>query len=332
MHRSARSEARQRIGESAVALQTYFSTVAPCRATQLASDAQLEAARRAIADLGGLDGLPILSAISPMRSAAPDQYTDIPAGPILLRHVSDLYCYPNALTVLRVRGRDLRDWLERAASIYRRIDPDDPSPQPLIDHGFAGYNFDRIDGLLYDIDVGLPARTDAHGERIFDTPGRIRNLRYADGRPLDPEEVVLVVTNSYRAAGGGAFPACARSETVFEDTTLVRDHIVDFIRARPEPIRPEPTASFRLTGFGVARPVLETGSGAIHHPEAMAEPRAGSPGTRNRDFRTALRNRNPALRTSASRRGSLYFRLIFLRIAQFLGIGHRKPPLAVVWH
>jgi 2',3'-cyclic-nucleotide 2'-phosphodiesterase/3'-nucleotidase len=269
MHRSARSESRLRIGESVVALQTYFSTVAPCRATQLASDAQKAAASRAIAGVGGLGDLPVLSAISPMRSTLPDQYTDIPAGPILLRHVSDLYCYPNSLAVLRVRGQDLSDWLERSASIYHRIDPDDPSWQPLIDHRFAGYNFDRIDGLLYDIDVSRPARTDARGDRIFDTPGRIRNLRHADGRPVDPEEETLVVTNSYRAAGGGSFPACARTETVFDDTVLVRDHIVDFIRAHCGPIRPEPSASFRLCGFGRARPVVETGAGAMHHADQL---------------------------------------------------------------
>jgi 2',3'-cyclic-nucleotide 2'-phosphodiesterase/3'-nucleotidase len=235
--------------------------------------------------VGGLDDLPVLSAISPMRSTLPDQYTDIPAGPILLRHVSDLYCYPNALAVLRVRGQDLSDWLERSASIYHRIDPDDPSLQPLIDHRFAGYNFDRIDGLLYDIDVSLPARTDARGERIFDTPGRIRNLRHADGRPVDPEEETLVVTNSYRAAGGGSFPACARSETVFDDTVLVRDHIVDFIRAHPDRSalnRRHPSGS---AGSASRGPSSKPGPGPCIMPISCPA-RTGSPGTRHRDFRT----------------------------------------------
>jgi len=273
-HRATRAETARQIGESAVPLRTFFSAIAPCAATQLMSDAQRAAAREALADHTGLRDLPLVCAVSPMRGggrAAPDQFTDIPAGPILLRHISDLYCYPNSLSILRLRGRDIPHWLERSASIFHQIDPNDPSPQPMIDHDFAGYNFDRLDGLIYEIDVSVPARTDAHGERLFDTPGRIRDLRHADGRPVDPDEEVLIVTNSYRASGGGNFRICAESETVLAVTTPVRDCIVDFIRACGAPIRPEPTPTFRLSGFGKARPVFETGPGALNHAAELAD-------------------------------------------------------------
>jgi hypothetical protein len=227
-------------------------------------------------------------------------------------------------------GSDLSDWLERAASIYHRIDPDNPSLQPLIDHRFAGYNFDRIDGLLYDIDVSLPARTDARGERIFDTPGRIRNLRHADGRPVDPEEECLVVTNSYRAAGGGSFPACARSETVFDDTVLVRDHIVDFIRAHCGPIRPEPTASFRLCGFGGRRPSSKPGPGPCIMPIA-AQPRTGSPRTRHEISGPPCAT-GPCASNFGIADGAVCSALNSCALHNFWASDCGKPPLAVVWH
>jgi 2',3'-cyclic-nucleotide 2'-phosphodiesterase/3'-nucleotidase len=194
-HRTTRRFTERQIGETLVPLHTYFSYLAPCAATQLVADAQRAAAERAIARTG-LSGMRLLSATSPFR-AGMGKYTDIPAGPLRLRHMHDLYCYDNLLSVLRVRGADLRDWLERAASIYRRIDPGDPAPQLLLDPDFAGYNFDRLDGLSYDIDVSRPARTNGVGDRIFEEGGRIGNLRYgADGPAVADEDEVLVVASS----------------------------------------------------------------------------------------------------------------------------------------
>ena len=131
------------------------------------ADAQRAAAREVLADHAALRDLPLLCAVSPMRSggrSGPDQFTDIPAGPILLRHISDLYCYPNSLSILRTAGtRHPRPgWNAPRRYSFASI-PKTPSPQPLIDHDFAGYNFDRLDGLIYEIDVSVPARTDAHG-------------------------------------------------------------------------------------------------------------------------------------------------------------------------
>ena len=267
-HRATRADSARRIGESAVPLHTYFSSIAPCAATQLMSDAQRAAARALLSEEDGLGRLPLLSAVAPMRSgglAGPDQYTDVPRGELLLRHISDLYCYPNTLAVLRLTGRGLTDWLERAASIFNRIDAESPTDQILVDRAFAGYNFDRLDGLTYDIDVSLPARTDAQGERWFETPGRIVNLRHADGRPVDPDEHVLVVTNSYRASGGGNFRVCAEADRVAVANVPIRDCIAEYVRSNSAGTRPIPTRTFTLCGFGAATPIFETGPGALRH-------------------------------------------------------------------
>jgi 2',3'-cyclic-nucleotide 2'-phosphodiesterase/3'-nucleotidase len=273
-HRAARAMSQRRIGRTEVPLHTYFSGIAPCAATQLISDAQRAAARALLPDTDDVNRLPLLSAVAPMRSgglAGPDQFTDVPAGELLLRHVSDLYFYPNMLAVLRLTGRDLTHWLERAASIFNRIDAGSASDQVLLDREFAGYNFDRLDGLTYEIDVSLPARTDARGERCFETSGRIAEIRFADGRPVDPDEHVLVVTNSYRAAGGGNFPVCAEADRVAIRSVPVRDCIIDFVRSGKSPIHPVPTPCFTLRGLGAATAIFETGPGALRHLGEVAD-------------------------------------------------------------
>jgi 2',3'-cyclic-nucleotide 2'-phosphodiesterase/3'-nucleotidase len=98
---------RRRIGRSEVPLHTYFSTIAPCAATQLISDAQRAAARALLRCTDDVNRLPLLSAVAPMRSggrAGPDQFTDIPAGESCCGMSRTSTCYPNMLPVLRLRG------------------------------------------------------------------------------------------------------------------------------------------------------------------------------------------------------------------------------------
>jgi 2',3'-cyclic-nucleotide 2'-phosphodiesterase/3'-nucleotidase len=267
-HRLTRSYAARVIGRSAVPLETYFSLCAPCAATQLIADAQRAAVAPIVARDPALADLPLLSCTTPFKAGGhggPAYYTDIPAGALLLRHAADLYIYTNGLTLLRASGRQVRDWLERSATAFHRIDPGAPGPQPLIDHAFASYNFDRMDGLFYDIDVSRPARTNAEGRVLHDGPGRIRNLRRPDGRPVADTDSFLVVTNGYRAAGGGHYPAAASCEVVYETADPVRDRLVEYITTRRGPIAPDIVPGWSLTPLGGVEVIYETGPGATEH-------------------------------------------------------------------
>lgn len=273
-HRATVRFTERMLGETAMPLTTYFSFIAPCAATQLVADAQTAAARAAVAKDAALSRLRLLSAVAPFRCgglAGPHNYTDIPAGPLRLRHAHDLYCYPNLLAIVLVTGSDLRLWLERSASIYRRIDPDDPRTQFLIDHAFAGYNFDRIDGLTYRIDVSRPARTNAAEDCVYETEGRVKDLRYSDGTPVAPGDEVLVATSTYRAAGGGHFRISRAARTVLTGTDPVRDYVARHIAEAGTAIAPVPRPTFRLCGFGRAEVIFETGRGALRHPCRLAD-------------------------------------------------------------
>lgn len=272
-HNATRAFVARPLGATAVPLETFFSVIAPCAATQVIADAQMIAAEPLIAAQPALAGLPILSAVAPFKAggrSGPRSYTDVPAGPLKLRHAADLYLYPNMLSVLRITGQGLREWLERSASLFHRIDPQATGPQPLIDHYFAPYNFDRITGLRYDIDVSQPARTNAEGDKICKTAGRIQNLTLADGRALAPEDEALVITNSYRAAGGGHMHAAQAADEVLVAQFSVRDAIARYISDSSDPVAPVIEPTFAFTPLGGVGVVFETGPKALQHPARIA--------------------------------------------------------------
>jgi len=273
-HRMTRAYSARPLGCSAVALETYFSLLAPCAATQLIADAQRAAVAQVVAGRDDLAALPLISVATPFKAggrSGPGNYTDVPAGSVLLRHAADLYGYANGLTLLCATGAQVRDWLERSASAYHQIVPGKTdAPQPLIDMAFASYNFDRMDGLRYEIDLSQPARTNATGDEIREGPGRIRNLRLRCGAPVQDEGRYLLITSSHRAAGGGHFPAAAACDAVLVSADPVRSALVTHISAAREPIRPQVEPSFSFTPLGGACVVLHTGPFALLHGRRAA--------------------------------------------------------------
>jgi 2',3'-cyclic-nucleotide 2'-phosphodiesterase/3'-nucleotidase len=159
-------------------------------------------------------GLPVLSAAAPAKSggrAGPDGFTDIAAGPVLRRHPADLLPFANTLRAVRVTGAAVADWLERSACIFARIEPG-LQDQPLREPDAAGHDFDVLHGLTYRIDPTRPARFDAAGAQVADTR-RVVDIRLG-GTPLDADREVVVLTNNYRANGGGGFAAASDARAV----------------------------------------------------------------------------------------------------------------------
>ena len=273
-HRMTRAYSARPLGRTATPLETYFSLVAPCAATQVIADAQRAAVAPLLAERDDLAALPLISAATPFKAGGrggPAHYTDVPVGAVLLRHAADLYCYANGLVLLKATGAQLRDWLERSVSAFRTIAPDpDLPPQQLIDQSFASYNFDRLDGLRYEIDLSQPARTNTEGDVIRPGPGRIRNLRLSCGVPIRDEGRYLVVTSAYRAAGGGHFPAARDCETVFESTDPVRNALVAHITASKTPLDPVIDPSFSFLPLGGAHVLIQTGPGAAAYTDRIA--------------------------------------------------------------
>jgi 2',3'-cyclic-nucleotide 2'-phosphodiesterase/3'-nucleotidase len=145
-----------------------------------------------------------------------------------IRDAANLYMFSNTISIVRVNGEMLKNWLEHAARVFQRVNPDNPASQPLLDLRVPSYNFDVIAGLTYAIDLLQPARTDINGRIISEQAHRIVDLRY-QGQPVDPQRDFLVVTNNYRAGGGGRFPAVDGNAISLNDATANRDVLISFI-------------------------------------------------------------------------------------------------------
>ncbi|HEY9348180.1 MAG TPA: 5'-nucleotidase C-terminal domain-containing protein, partial [Inquilinus sp.] len=197
---------------------------------------------------------------------------------IAIKNVADLYLYPNTVRAVRVSGAIVREWLERSAGIFNRIDPAKTGEQPLIDPGFPSYNFDVIDGVTYRIDLTQPSRYDGDGKLVAPDAHRIVDLQF-QGKPIDEKQDFVVVTNNYRAGGGGSFPGLDGKNIVVEAPDTNRDVLVRFIH---EQGRINPTADGNWSFAPLPKSVVVTfpGSPAAAHavpPGLTIEP-AGEAG------------------------------------------------------
>ena len=230
-HDATRDWLRQPIGQTDRALCSHFSLIAPCAALELIAAAQ----RAAILPM--LKGrpesrLPILSAVAPFSAGGrggPWNYTNIPAGPLQLRHAIDLYPHPNTLVALDLSGADIADWLERAAILFHQITPGSHDA-PLVRSDMPSFDFDLMDGLHFRIDLSQPPRFDPRGDLLNPGARRIVGLSHK-GRALDPAARFVVVTNSYRAAGSGGFAGCRADRVLVDDGMPLRDAIISHAKS-----------------------------------------------------------------------------------------------------
>jgi 2',3'-cyclic-nucleotide 2'-phosphodiesterase/3'-nucleotidase len=244
-HAATLRQVRLPVGYSAMPLTTHFAMVAPVQAARVIAAAKRWHVAERLRD-SPLARLPILSTAAPFKAGGrggPGHYTEVPEGPIAMRHVADLYPFPNTICALRVSGEDIAGWLERSAGAFLRITPG-KTDQPLLDPEFPTSSFDTIFGLTYGIDLSQPARFDAHGTEVDPGARRIVDLRH-DGRPVAPDDWFIVATNSYRAGGGSRFPGASPDRIVWSDGRRNVDVLRDYITTRGG-LRPDTTPVWRF--------------------------------------------------------------------------------------
>jgi 2',3'-cyclic-nucleotide 2'-phosphodiesterase/3'-nucleotidase len=255
-HEETLAYVRAGIGKTSAAIHSYFALVQDDPSIQIVTDAQTWYARRMLQGTE-YDKLPILSAGAPFKAGGrggPDYYTDIKAGEIAIKNAADLYLYPNELQAVVVTGAGVKEWLEMSAGIFKRIDPGKSEPQPLIEGTFPSFNFDVIDGVTYTIDVTKPPRYDTAGNLVEPTSHRIGDLKY-DGKPIDMNQRFVVVTNNYRAGGGGKFPGLDGKNVILEAPDENRTALINYINERGT-VNPSADGNWRFAKIG--NPVVVT--------------------------------------------------------------------------
>ena len=221
-HEAAMAYVNTPIGATDHALTSYFADEGNMSALAVVNAAQIDYTRE---ELGRthpeLKDVPILSSASAFRTGfgGPEDFTDVPKGPMTIRNAADLYFYPNTLAAVKTDGAGVKTWLEKAATRFNRIDPSKDGEQNLIGK-MPGYNFDQMQGgITYTIDVSKP-----EGERIG-------NLRYK-GRPVKPSQPFIVVTNNYRASGGGEFPGMTGDNIVLNAPDGNREVVIHWVERK----------------------------------------------------------------------------------------------------
>lgn len=219
------------VAQSEIGIDSFFSQVSDNVSLELVQQAQTWYVEGLIADgnedLAAYAHLPLLSAAAPFRAGYNGAYVDIDAGQLTMADISNLYIYPNTLTIVKVSGEDVKNWLEISARQFNQITPGSNNQSLLTT--FPSYNFDVINGVTYQIDVSQPMRFDRNGLISTDNH-RIINLEF-EGQPIDMEQEFLVITNNYRAGGMDFRFAVGEGEkVVFADSMENRQVITEYAK------------------------------------------------------------------------------------------------------
>ncbi|CAM3639949.1 bifunctional metallophosphatase/5'-nucleotidase [Erysipelothrix anatis] len=132
---------------------------------------------------------------------------------ITMRELVSTYLYPNTLVVKKMTGKSLKEMVEFSANYFALDDEGNIVPSPeFISPKPQHYNYDMLDGIEYTINVSKP-----RGQRV--------EIITRNGIEINDEDTLNLVTNNYRAMGGGNYTMVADCPTVQE----IQEEMVDTI-------------------------------------------------------------------------------------------------------
>lgn len=245
-HDSTLEYVRKSVGTTTSPINSFFALVQDDPSIQIVTDAQKWYAEEKLKGTE-YEGMPMLSVGAPFKAGGrngADYYTNIAQGDLAIKNVGDLYLYDNTVQIVKITGADVKEWLEMSAGQFNQIDPTTAEEQNLINADFPTFNYDVIDGVTYEIDVTKPAKYDANGNVVNNETSRIKNLMY-DGRPIDVDQEFLIVTNNYRASGGGNFPGKLSSKIVEQYPDESRQAVMNYILEKGE-VNPSADNNWRI--------------------------------------------------------------------------------------
>ncbi|MHC0043630.1 2',3'-cyclic-nucleotide 2'-phosphodiesterase [Vibrio campbellii] len=231
-HKGTREFVNQPIGKANDVMYSFLALVQDDPTIQIVNLAQKDYVERFIQGDPDLADIPVLSAAAPFkvggRKDDPNGFTEVESGQLTFRNAADLYLYPNTLVAMKVKGKEVHEWLECSAGQFNHIDVNSTQPQSLINwDNFRTYNFDVIDGVNYQIDVTQPPKYDADCKVINPDSQRIVNLTY-NGKPVDPKQDFIIATNNYRAYSA-TFPGTGPDFIAFDAPDENRSVVAAYI-------------------------------------------------------------------------------------------------------
>ncbi|MBU3182230.1 bifunctional metallophosphatase/5'-nucleotidase [Clostridium psychrophilum] len=126
---------------------------------------------------------------------------------VTMRDIISNYKYPNTLKVIRLKGYDIKEALEKTAEYFSlvngKIEVSKAGGRFKLQH----YNYDMWEGIDYVIDISKPIKS------------RVTKINYKN-YPLKMDGDYDVVMNNYRAGGGGNY-------LMFKGKTVIKDIPID---------------------------------------------------------------------------------------------------------
>lgn len=268
-HRATLAWSRRQLGETAVPLHSHFATITPSAALSLIAEAKADHVRATLAGTAWA-GLPLLSSASPFRGGGrggPGNFTDVPAGPLRMRNLSDLYPFPNTLVTLLLTGTELADWLERATTAFRRVAPG-AVDAALLDDAVPSFVFETIPQLSYAIDLSQPSRFNTQGRLVNPEARRITGLCHGD-RPMAATDRFLLVTNNHRAGRARLQDPGTDLQVVFTDGSRVQSALSAHIQ-RQGSVGALPKRNWHFLPMPGTTVTVPVGSGAASYLDDIA--------------------------------------------------------------
>ncbi len=240
------------IGRTKFEIASYFSRIKDTAITQLINDAQLDYATTVIAETEYRD-TPLLSAAAPFKAGGegPNHFSSVKEVITIADVVNDIYTYTNNVEIVKINGNQLKDYLERSAYNFNTIDPVLEEPQHLINYEMSSFNYDVVKGIDYQLDITRPP-----GDRVV-------SLIYR-GEEVEGEMEFLIVTNNYRASGGGGFPHMVKENLVLSTTAASRQKIIKYIQQQKE-AAPLPTRNWSIGPVKTSGPLIYHSSPKARH-------------------------------------------------------------------
>ncbi|MFY7806412.1 MAG: bifunctional metallophosphatase/5'-nucleotidase [Limnoraphis robusta] len=150
----------------------------------------------------------------------------IPSGEITRRDAYSIYVYDNRLFILEINGNILRRALEKNAAYFKQINGNLPdAPKAIIYENMQDYHWDIYKGIDYTIDITKPV-----GQRV--------TRLLLQGKEIQPEKVLPVALNSYRALGGGEFSMFTEGKVLDKSKQEIRELIAEYL-SKKKTIHPQ---------------------------------------------------------------------------------------------
>ena len=167
--------------------------------------------------------------------------SNLKQGPITYGNIFSIYKFTTYLYVVEVTGRELKNYMEWAASAYNQWKPGDISISFTMD--IPGYQHEFFAGVDYKVDLSKPV-----GQRIVD-------LRFK-GKLVKENQILKLALSDYCYFANLKGRKLAKNDYIWKSSNTIRDMIVEYIKNKGI-ISPEVDNNWQITGVNLESPYKE---------------------------------------------------------------------------